>query len=177
MDDYYLNLLSWGRNNVIGIALANKLYLWDASDRSVKELIHLEGPEEYICSVQWSHVAENTVAVGTSSNTIQIWDASRQLMIREMYGHSARVSSLSWNENTLSSGSRDSTILNHDVRVNRSIQSVYSHHTQEVCGLAWSHDNKTLASGEQDSARPICFVVTVYAQGRTTIRYVCGTWP
>jgi hypothetical protein len=36
--------------------------------------------------------------------------------IRSLSGHSARVSSLSWNKSVLSSGSRDTSIINHDVR-------------------------------------------------------------
>ena len=36
---------------------------------------------------------------------------------RRMGGHSARVSSLSWNNHIVSSGGRDALIINHDVRV------------------------------------------------------------
>ena len=32
VDDYYLNLLSWGKNNVIAVALKNSLYLWNAEN-------------------------------------------------------------------------------------------------------------------------------------------------
>jgi WD40 repeat protein len=38
-----------------------------------------------------------------------------------MFGHSGRVSSLSWNNNVISSGSKDTTIINHDVRVENHI--------------------------------------------------------
>jgi cell division cycle protein 20 (cofactor of APC complex) len=56
------------------------------------------------------------ISVGTASATVQIWDASRCKQIRSLKGHAARVSALAWNKNTLSSGGRDSTIINHDVR-------------------------------------------------------------
>ena len=46
----------------------------------------------------------------------QIWDVARHKQIRSLRGHSARVGALSWNHSTLSSGSRDSSIINHDVR-------------------------------------------------------------
>jgi cell division cycle protein 20 (cofactor of APC complex) len=32
LDDYYLNLLSWGKNNLLAIALKNTVYLWNPSD-------------------------------------------------------------------------------------------------------------------------------------------------
>ena len=151
MDDYYLNLLHWGRNNCVAIALKQSVYMWNATDRTVQQLLTLEGEDDYVTSVQWSADNENTIAVGTSNNSIQIWDATQEKMIREIYGHNARVSSLAWNGSIVSSGSRDTTIRNNDVRIQRSLQSLYVGHTQEVCGLAWSHDGQTLASGGNDN--------------------------
>jgi cell division cycle protein 20 (cofactor of APC complex) len=57
--------------------------------------------------------------------------------VRSMNGHSARVSSLSWNRHILSSGSRDSTIVHHDVRVQQHQVATLVGHEQEVCGLKW----------------------------------------
>ena len=54
--------------------------------------------------------------MGTASATVQIWDAERCKQIRSLKGHASRVSALAWNKSTLSSGGRDSVILNHDVR-------------------------------------------------------------
>ena len=28
LDDYYLNLLDWGKNNVLAVALGDSIYLW-----------------------------------------------------------------------------------------------------------------------------------------------------
>ncbi len=47
---------------------------------------------------------------------VQIWDADRVKQVRQLRGHSARVSALAWNKSTLSSGGRDTSILNHDIR-------------------------------------------------------------
>jgi len=68
-----------------------------------------------------------------------------------MSGHDARVSSLAWNEHILSSGSRDSLIINHDVRIKNDIISTLKGHKQEVCGLKWSPDGINLASGGNDN--------------------------
>lgn len=48
--------------------------------------------------------------------SVQLWDVAAGRMIRQMQGHRSRVSSLSWNGSLVSSGSRDSVILHHDVR-------------------------------------------------------------
>eukprot|EP01041_Mallomonas_annulata_P010853 gene10853-22654_t len=151
MNDYYLNLLSWGKNNSIAIALKQTLYLWNATDKSINDLVTLDN-NDYITSVQWSTELDNVIAVGTSENTVQIWDVVRQKKLRELHGHVARVSSLSWNSHQISSGSRDSTILNFDLRSSsRHAQSTYIGHQQEVCGLSWSPDGTTLASGGNDN--------------------------
>eukprot|EP00605_Chrysophyceae_sp_TOSAG23-4_P001327 GSChrysophyteH1.ASY1.ANO1.1444.1 assembled CDS len=98
MDDYYLNLLSWGSNNVIAVALNQSVYLWHA----------------------WSS-SENTLAIGTSANIVELWDSSKLSKVRTLQGHTNRVSSLSWG------------------------------HSQEVCGLSWSPDGCTLASGGNEN--------------------------
>jgi cell division cycle protein 20 (cofactor of APC complex) len=68
-----------------------------------------------------------------------------------MDGHSDRVGSLAWNQHILSSGGRDTVVVNHDVRVARHKVATLTGHTQEVCGLTWSHDGQTLASGANDN--------------------------
>ena len=48
-----------------------------------------------------------------------------------MFGHNARVSSLSWSGSLLASGSRDRTINIHDTRINpRDVVAVYEGHKQ-----------------------------------------------
>jgi len=71
--------------------------------------------------------------------------------IRTMNGHSARVGSLSWNQHLLSSGGRDSIIIQHDARSQNHIVSTYVGHTQEVCGLKWNEDGTSLASGGNEN--------------------------
>lgn len=52
-------------------------------------------------------------------------------------------------------GSRDTSILNHDVRIQNHIIGTMNHHTQEVCGLSWSLDGSQLASGANDNTLKI----------------------
>jgi cell division cycle protein 20 (cofactor of APC complex) len=52
---------------------------------------------------------------------------------------------------TITSGSRDTTIIHHDVRLQNHIVGTLHQHTQEVCGLAWSPDGTYLASGANDN--------------------------
>lgn len=150
LDDYYLNLLDWSVNNILAVCLSSSVYLWNASTGEIQQLMQMEGPDEYIGSVAWIKEG-NYLAIGTSNGEVQLWDVAQQKRLRNMEGHAARVSCLSWNSYILSSGSRSGNIHNHDVRVADHHVGTLSSHSQEVCGLRWSPDGKYLASGANDN--------------------------
>lgn len=68
-----------------------------------------------------------------------------------MNGHSNRVGSMAWNSTIFSTGSRDKTILNRDLRISAPFISKFVGHKQEVCGLKWSYDEQQLCSGGNDN--------------------------
>lgn len=70
---------------------------------------------------------------------------------RVLPGHSFRVGAIAWSSNILSTGSRDKTILNRDLRMSNSFLSKLVGHKQEVCGLKWSPDEQQLCSGGNDN--------------------------
>jgi cell division cycle protein 20 (cofactor of APC complex) len=151
LDDYYLTLLDWSSTNVLGVALNDSIYLWNASDGGIQQLLRLEGAgSPHVTSLAWS--ADGCMmGVGTSDHKVQIWDVERLTCVRTMHGHRARVASLSWNGRLLSSGGRDSAIIHHDVQAERHRVTTLRGHTQEVCGLKWSPSGKQLASGGNDN--------------------------
>ena len=91
------------------------------------------------------------LAIGTNSGTVQLWDAQKMKKIRQFKGHKARVGSMTRNESTLCSGSRDRSILQHDVRDSQESISKLSGHRQEVCGLKWNPEGTQMASGGNDN--------------------------
>lgn len=149
LDDYYLNLIDWNSNNVLCVALASSVYLWNASSGDIQEIKAAE--QGNVTSVSWIQKG-NYLAIGDDTGCVQLWDASRAKQVRNMRGHEARVSSLSWNKWICSSGSRDTNIIHHDVRQARNVvKTLNSGHSQEVCGLKWSPDGTQLASGGNDN--------------------------
>ena len=80
VDDYYLNLLDWGSNNVLSIALGDTVYLWDASSGSTSELVTVDEDSGPITSVSWAPDGRH-IAVGLNSSDIQLWDTSSNRLV------------------------------------------------------------------------------------------------
>lgn len=164
--------MSWGGSNTLAVALDQTVYLWDAATSGIKELMSMELDEDYVSSVAWIQHGGNHLAVGTSNNEVQLWDAEAGKLLRTMRGHSARVGSLAWNNHILTSGSKDTTILNHDVRIQHHVVGSMTEHSQEVCGLAWSPDGTFLASGGNDNKLCIYDVGTSTSTRNAAARHV-----
>jgi cell division cycle protein 20 (cofactor of APC complex) len=153
--DYYLNLVDWSPDNTVAIALSQAVYLLKGETGETVKLCELEGADDYVSSVSWLRVNGRSthLAVGTNGAQVQLWDVQRQKQVRAMGGHTARVPSLAWNAHLLSSGSRDSTIINHDVRIANHAVATLRGHEQEVVGMQWGPEfsGGALATGGNDN--------------------------
>ncbi|KAJ3225551.1 ubiquitin-protein transferase activating protein [Clydaea vesicula] len=149
LDDYYLNLLDWSPSNLLAIGLGRSCYIWNAVTGTADELFEAE-EGDYICSVKFSSCGE-FLSVGTNFNVVQIWCSRTLKRIRLLKGHVARVSALSWKGATVTSGARDGSIWNHDVRIAKHKIGELASHTGEICGLEWRLDGQLLASGGNDN--------------------------
>ena len=68
-----------------------------------------------------------------------------------MKGHEGRVGAVACSSNTISSGSKDKTILHRDLRQKEDFFASLQYHKQEICGLKWSYDEQQLAAGGNDN--------------------------
>lgn len=150
-DDFYLNLVDWSSTNILSVGLGTCVYLWSACTSQVTRLCDFSSTNNPVTSVSWSERG-NLVAVGTHRGFVQIFDVTANSMIRVLDGHNARIGTLAWNGDVLSSGSRDRFIFQRDIRTPSIIpERKLMGHRQEVCGLKWSPDNQHLASGGNDN--------------------------
>jgi WD40 repeat protein len=122
-DDYYLNLVSWNDKNWLAIDLNQTVYLWNVGTGDVKMLISFI--DEHVTSVAWVETGGVCLAIGLSSGKTQLWDVVREKKLHNMDGHSDRVGALAWSssDNIVSSGSRDTSIIHHDVRSRQHCQA------------------------------------------------------
>ena len=156
LDDYYCNLVEWGKNNRVAVALGSTVYVWNAADGTICELadVAIQGQEgNYVGAVAWlpGETSAGHLAIGAANGVTELWDVAAERCLRRMDGHSARVSALAWNGHIVTSAGRDANIIHHDVRVRHHAVGSCQGHTQEICGLAYSLDGQTLASGANDN--------------------------
>ncbi|KAJ4749718.1 hypothetical protein LUZ62_084123 [Rhynchospora pubera] len=143
-----LNLLDWGSNNILAVAVNDTVYLWNAITKSVSELVTVDDP---ITSVSWDLDCRR-IAIGLNNSHVQLYDPATNKMIRTLQGNDqdVLVGSLAWNNYLLTTGSADGLIINNDVRIRSPIVSTYDNHSDGICGLKWSPSGQYLASGGAD---------------------------
>jgi cell division cycle 20-like protein 1, cofactor of APC complex len=146
-DDFYIDVVSWSSKNIIAIGLGNEVYLWSAETSKVKCLCSLIN--DVVTSVGWNNDGD-VLAVGTEKGGIYIYDGISCVLITTLDSHLSRVGTLSWNQNLLSSGSRDGTIVHQDIRTGVTCAKIYAHR-QEICKIKWSINNDYLVSGGNDN--------------------------
>ncbi|KAM3248210.1 cell division cycle 20.2, cofactor of APC complex isoform X1 [Capsicum annuum] len=149
-DDYYSNIMDWGKSNILAVVLGPRLYIWNAQVQKAQVLMELMRERDNPTSVTWSDDGK-TVAVGCNSSKLQLWDAETSKLVRGLQGHQSRVGCVAWKGHILTSGSKDRAIINHDVRARNSLVSQSRVHRGEVCGVKWSFTGNALATGGNDN--------------------------
>lgn len=65
-----LNILDWGNNNCIGVALGGEVFVWHADTGSVDKLMQTDD-EEIVTSVKW--IGEGHIlAVGLNNGVVEV---------------------------------------------------------------------------------------------------------
>ena len=150
-DDFYLNLVDWSSQDLLAVGLGSSVYIWNARTSQVTRVADMPAGDT-VASIAWN-TRGNVLGIGSNQGSVQTWQIceGQSKKIREFKEHNARVGVLSWNDETLSSGSRDRNIYHRDVRSKEGLFTKLKGHSQEVCGLKWSHDSQFLASGGNDN--------------------------
>jgi cell division cycle protein 20 (cofactor of APC complex) len=83
VDDYYLNLLDWSSTNTVAVALGQSVFLWNASTGATHKLVETTGSGNIVTSLAWASNG-NSLAIGTHSAEVQLWDVEASIEIRRM---------------------------------------------------------------------------------------------
>lgn len=151
VDDFYLHLMAWSKTDIISVALSNDIYLLNNKTSKVSLLNTFL--EEKVCSINFLSFY-NILLIGFHSGDILLYDIQKQKEVVRYGCHSNRVSvieTIPLQENLFSSGSKDSQIIVLDNRQKQAPVSIFTGNKQEVCGIKWAPDGKTMASGSNDN--------------------------
>ena len=64
-DDYYLNLIDWSTQNILGVGLSSSVYLWNANNSKVNKLCDL-GMSDSVTSISWATNGPH-LSIGTNN--------------------------------------------------------------------------------------------------------------
>ena len=149
-DDFYLNILDWGNQNILSVCLGNVVYLWNGTTGHISSLNKPQN-EDNVCSVSFMNNG-TCLAVGLSNGITELWDIEKNTKLRNLDGHTSRISGLDWSNYLLTTGGKDSLILNHDVRIKEhTVHKLINGHSKEVCSIKWDTEGNSLASGGNDN--------------------------
>lgn len=149
-DDFYSSPVDWSSRDVVAAALASGMYIFDCASNKVTPLATRGTDDPVVTSVKWS-TSGNRLAVGDANGLVSIWDATKQVVLRTLDGHSQRCATMDWCAHVLATGSKDKSILLRDLRESRSHCGRLTGHRAEVCGLRFSPSWHTLASGGNEN--------------------------
>ncbi|NEP35876.1 caspase family protein, partial [Moorena sp. SIO3B2] len=132
--------------------------LWDPKTGKVIRTLH--GHTGHVNSVSFSRDGQ-TLASGSTDNTIKLWDPKTGKEIRTLHGHDNVVNSVSFSRDgqTLASGSTDNTIKLWDPKTGKEIRTLNGH-DDLVTSVSFSRDGQTLASSSQDNTIKLWNLVT-----------------
>eukprot|EP00834_Sanchytrium_tribonematis_P000922 NODE_19_length_47148_cov_1.447810.p13 type:complete len:339 gc:universal NODE_19_length_47148_cov_1.447810:26864-25848(-) len=152
MDDYYLNVLDWSPQGLIGIGLSSNLYILNPGNDLNYKFYSLEN--DHITSMRYNPTG-SIMGIGTHQGKLEYKDLSSGVssggnLIAKL---SQRIGCLDWkSESVLAAGCRDKNVYVYDINSNdKSPILKFEKHKQEICGLAFNSTGNYLASGGNDN--------------------------
>ena len=163
LDDFYLNLLSWGRNNIVSVGLEESVFLFNfrnnevinhlslSSRKSADEINSINDIDKYVCGTLFDELGD-ILYTGDSIGNLYLSNVEKNKVVSSRSVHGSRIGSLDAHNNLLITGSRDKMIKLFDIRSSSlSPINCFSGHSQEICGIKLSSDSHYIASGGNDN--------------------------
>lgn len=96
---------------------------------------------------------DQLMSVGHSNGCIELYDIEKCALVRSLTKHENRVAALMFLDGLLVSGSKDKSIIAHDLRQRDHVINVLKHHKGEICTLKAKNQNERIfASGGADGS-------------------------
>lgn len=129
--DFYTSILDWTRQNLILVALNSQVYTWSPIRHEVNNL--LVSPQTQAIQPNIISLSANRdgklVATADEQGYVKIFDLEKSKVSYEYQAHTDRIGAVVWNDNLITTASKDFTIKIRDMRSNSS-PSVLSFHKE-----------------------------------------------
>lgn len=181
-DDFYCSTLAYSYTiGVLAVGLAQYVYLWSEGSTLEHPPLGDIHPSNYVTSLSFSSEdgGRSILAIGRQSGQLSLWGAFES-KVRFEVSHPHRISCVSFKPKTtlrLSERYGNLVVRAEDLAVGDDFGSVWyysvewpemqnkwswtgamtllakiSAHSQQICGMAWSPDERFLATGGNDNA-------------------------
>jgi WD40 repeat protein len=128
-DDFYVNNIDWSEKGPVGIALGSEVFLYSPDS------VSLICTAPFKTQVSGIKLQEGLMGVGLSTGAVEIYDVEKACLARTLHKHQLRVSALTFVDGLLVSGSKDRTVVIHDLRQREHVIREFTAHKGEICTL------------------------------------------
>ncbi|KAF8064303.1 WD40-repeat-containing domain protein [Lyophyllum atratum] len=152
--DPFASPISWSQKNLIAVACGTDVFYQNLLSRAVYRMCKLDAdtPGE-LRTITWAGPGrESTLALGTSTGIVQVWDVGEGTgggsflrMWRET--HFTGIGGMDWNGDLLAVGSHDGTLSLFDVRSKKEAKRV-TVHKGRVHAVKWNTGGSMMASSD-----------------------------
>lgn len=150
VDDFYNDLIDWGKKDLLAVGLAENLFIRNMNSTNSVSLVYKCKGEDIITSVAWSPNG-NYLAFGTDlTDTVFVFDVTSTQIVAQLPNPNNHCGTISWaSEDWITIGGYDHIIRHYDLRNGKQIVGVKKHQGQ-ICSVKWNPQGNLLASGGND---------------------------
>lgn len=117
--------------------------------------VKLEGHVKKVTNLAFHPTADNILATGSADSIVKLWDIEAQVEKSQFEGHSAAISSITWNSNgsQMMTSAKDLTVQIHDPRDPKGAASFEAFDGPKPSTALFANDDKIIVCGSTRSSQ------------------------
>ncbi|XP_062611279.1 cell division cycle protein 20 homolog isoform X1 [Saccostrea cucullata] len=148
-NDFYTNVLDWGRSNKIVVALEQTTYIWDVDSKVCKKVNIVpedETSSNYVSAVCWNNEGY-LVATGDNQGHLKVFDPEMEKIIHDLnVDEKTTISVIKWRNNEIYTGDRKGRVCQYDLRCPVLAGRLIGRGL-DICGMALSSNSHEMVTG------------------------------